>query len=305
MERKTFNLIETKADDEGNFTALASVFGNVDSVGDRMLPGSFQKTLEAWRKSGDPIPVILSHNWADPFAMVGKADPRAVYEDDRGLVVQGTLDLENEVARQVHKLMKDRLLKGWSFGYTVPKGGQRQRNGANEVSEVDLVEVGPTLKGANSEARLESIKSALHKETEAPPRPVEAPETPEEDAPAEETPPSPEPVPPPDDEPTPEEASAPALALSDEQMDDLAARIAKLVEPSLSTAEPKASNPSRVRARDSLRRRSLDAALEIQSDGWSNAEPPPQPPPEQKPDLPDQGSLRRQSREALMSVLTD
>lgn len=166
MERKTFNLIETKANGDGSFTALASVFGNVDHVGDRMMPGAFAKTLERWRSSGDPIPVILSHQWEDPNYVVGKADPRAVYEDERGLVVQGQLDLSNPIGKQVHKLMKERLLKGWSFGYTVPQGGQGQKNGANEVTEVDLVEVGPTLKGANPEAHLEAIKSALEEERE-------------------------------------------------------------------------------------------------------------------------------------------
>jgi Caudovirus prohead serine protease len=47
--------------------------------------------------------------------------------------------------------MKERRLAGWSFGYTLREGVQARRNGINEVSEVDLVEVGPTLKGANRE----------------------------------------------------------------------------------------------------------------------------------------------------------
>lgn len=162
MQRKTFSLIETKAEGDGTFTALASVFGNVDLVGDRMMPGSFTKTLDAWRKSGDPIPVILSHQWDDPFALIGKADPRAVMETERGLLVQGQMDMDNEVARQVHKLMRERLLKGWSFGYTVPDGGQKRNDGANEVTEVDLIEVGPTLKGANPEAQLEAVKAIDH-----------------------------------------------------------------------------------------------------------------------------------------------
>lgn len=160
MQTKTFELIESKADPEtGTFTALASVFGNVDLVGDRMMPGSFQNTLAKWRASGDPIPVILSHKWDDPWATVGEADPRAVLETDRGLLVQGQLDLDNPLAKQVHKLMSRGLLKGWSFGYTVPAGGQRHKNGANEILEVDLVEVGPTLKGANPEAQLQAVKS--------------------------------------------------------------------------------------------------------------------------------------------------
>lgn len=157
---KTANLVEVKANDAGEFTALAAVFGNVDLVGDRMVKGSFANTLDRWRKSGDPIPVILSHQHDDPMALIGEADPRGVYESDEGLVVQGRLDLQdNPTAKQVHKLMKKRLLKGWSFAYTVPEGGQKMVDGVNEVNEVDLIEVGPTLKGANPEARLEAIKA--------------------------------------------------------------------------------------------------------------------------------------------------
>ena len=43
----------------------------------------------------------------------------------------------------------------------MPPGGQERRNGVNEVSEVDLIEVGPTLRGANAEAQLQAVKTAL------------------------------------------------------------------------------------------------------------------------------------------------
>jgi HK97 family phage prohead protease len=168
LKRKTFELLEVKTDEDGqqpgSFSALASVFGNVDHVGDRVMPGAFSKTLKKWRESGRPLPVILSHLWDNPFALVGKADPRAVIETEDGLLVQGTLDIEgNDTAKQVHKLMKEGLMTGWSFGYTVPDGGERlnDKDGANEITEIDLVEVGPTLKGANPEARLQEVKSAL------------------------------------------------------------------------------------------------------------------------------------------------
>ncbi len=165
MRHKTFELLEVKAEGgEGQFTALASVFGNVDLVGDKMMPGAFSKTLEDWRQSGDPIPVVLSHQWDDPMAYVGKADPAQVVETDQGLQVNGTLDTSNPVGKQVYSLMKQRLIKGWSFGYTVPEGGEERKDGVNEVSQVELIEVGPTLKGANPEAQLQAIKSALEAE---------------------------------------------------------------------------------------------------------------------------------------------
>lgn len=160
MQVKAFPLIKAEADPEtGSFTALASVFGNVDSVGDRMIKGAFEETLKARRLSGKPLPIVFSHSWDDPMKFIGKADPHAVFESDEGLVVQGMLDLENPIAKQVHKLMKDGLVNDWSFGYTVPKGGQKRNNGANEVSEVQLFEAGPTLKGANEQAQLQAVKS--------------------------------------------------------------------------------------------------------------------------------------------------
>lgn len=168
MRHKTATVEIKSAGDAGEFVALASVFGNVDLVGDRMLPGAFTKTLERWRESGDPIPVVLSHQWDDPMAYVGKADPNKVVETEQGLVVNGTLDTSTPVSKQVHKLMKDGLIKGWSFGYTVPEGGEEFKNGANEVSEVDLIEVGPTLKGANPEARSLAVKALEQTEDDEP-----------------------------------------------------------------------------------------------------------------------------------------
>jgi HK97 family phage prohead protease len=164
MDHKTFELLETKAidDETGTFSALASVFNNVDRVGDKMLPGSFTKTLDAWRKKGKPLPVILSHNWDDPHAYVGEADPRAVFEDGRGLVVQGQMYMNEDLGRKVYELMKKGILTGWSFGYQVT---DQVKNGkVNEIKEVELFEVGPTLVGANPEAQLQEIKSVLQAE---------------------------------------------------------------------------------------------------------------------------------------------
>ena len=36
----------------GEFTALVSVFGNVDSYGDVVQPGAFERTLKEWSASG-------------------------------------------------------------------------------------------------------------------------------------------------------------------------------------------------------------------------------------------------------------
>src|SRR5690348_14764360 len=94
METKDFPVEIKSADSEaGTFEALVSAFGNVDLVGDRVQPGAFTKTLENFRSKGQPIPVVLSHQWDDPMYHIGAADPANVKQTPAGLVVQGKLDI--------------------------------------------------------------------------------------------------------------------------------------------------------------------------------------------------------------------
>ncbi len=164
MDHKTYELAECKADEQtGTFQALASVFGNVDRGGDRMMPGAFAKTLEDRRVSGKALPIVWSHNHGDLEAFIGKADPRAIYEDERGLVVQGQLDMDDPSARKARKLMQDGMV-GWSFGYRTVKE-KKAKDGANEIFEVELFETGPTMVGMNPVA--DGQRGARHREPAA------------------------------------------------------------------------------------------------------------------------------------------
>ena len=164
MEHKSFQILDAKADegDAGTFEATVAVFGNVDRGGDRINPGAFKNTLAQWALSGDPIPVILSHQWNDPMAHIGVVEDAK--ETNAGLWVKGKLDIaDNPVARQVHRLMVRRSLKEFSFGYDIAKGGsKRGKDGVLDLNELELAEVGPTLKGMNPSTELHAVKSALH-----------------------------------------------------------------------------------------------------------------------------------------------
>jgi hypothetical protein len=163
---KVYEMAEFKAlpstEGEGRFTALVSVYGNVDLQGDRVMKGAFDASLRKWGKSGDPIPICWSHDWSDPFAHIGYADARDVTETDRGLLVKGQLDVDtNPFAKQVYDLMKQRRIKEFSFAYDI-QDERRGKDGANELLQLGIIEVGPTLKGANPDTELLSVKSALH-----------------------------------------------------------------------------------------------------------------------------------------------
>lgn len=159
-----FGLASFKAADNlGEFEALVSVFNNVDLGGDRVLPGAFTKSLEQWSSSGDPIPVIWNHQWDNPLAHIGKVGTAT--ETDEGLLVKGKLDLDNSFAAQVHRLLSERRVKELSFGYNVVDG--EQKDGAFNLKELDLIEVGPTLKGMNPATQLLAVKSYSQAEFKA------------------------------------------------------------------------------------------------------------------------------------------
>lgn len=158
MKTKTYQA-QVKATDDGDagtFEALVSVFGNVDHAGDRVMPGAFAKSLERWSESGDPIPVVFSHRWDDLDAHIGKV--LQAEETDDGLLVTAQLDVEeDEAAAKVHRLLKDRRIREFSFAYDV-LDEKKADDGANELLELDVIELGPTLKGMNPETVLVGAK---------------------------------------------------------------------------------------------------------------------------------------------------
>lgn len=150
--------------DQGQFVALVSVFGNKDSVGDVVMPGAFTDTLAQWKASGNPIPVIWSHDWADPFSHIGYA--LDAQETDAGLQITGQLDMDNAKAEQVFRLLKSGRVTQFSFAYDVEEGAwvestsDGQAESHYELRKLKLHEVGPTLVGANQETELLAVKAA-------------------------------------------------------------------------------------------------------------------------------------------------
>jgi HK97 family phage prohead protease len=157
--KRAFEVASFKAADpaSGQFEALVSVFGNIDLGGDRVVKGAFAKSLARWDESGDPIPVIWNHMWDNPEAHIGKVAPGDAAETDDGLLVKGQLDMDNPFAAQVYRLLAERRVKEFSFGYSVTDA--ERKDGALNLLDLDLFEVGPTLKGMNPATELLAVKA--------------------------------------------------------------------------------------------------------------------------------------------------
>lgn len=154
----------TAADDatmqDGQFIALASVFNNIDSVGDVVMPGAFADDLKSWQESGDPIPVLWGHQMSDPHMNIGAV--LTAEETDAGLQVKAQLDLDNPTAQQVYRMLKGRRVSKMSFAYDIDDGAPAQRDGKDvfELRKLKLHEVSVVQIPANPAATVQQVKEA-------------------------------------------------------------------------------------------------------------------------------------------------
>lgn len=150
----------------GIHEAIVSVFGNVDYHGDRIVAGAFAGFLSRLEAGADPLPVIFSHQWNDLASHIGYVlEAKELLPGDAllptelralgGLWVKFRLDIDdaNTWAPTIDRHLNRRTIKEFSFAYDV-LDERRGSDGANELLELDVFEVGPTLKGANPSTAL-------------------------------------------------------------------------------------------------------------------------------------------------------
>lgn len=164
-EERTANVIE--------FYAVA-FSSRPDKQGDRIDPGAVDEWLDAFYKAGQPLAISFTHaavrNTSDPFAIVGyaPADPQHVWKDSYGLRVRAYLDtLTNDTAAQVYTLAKRGIVKGASVAYVVPDGGEKRLgDGSTLITRMEILEAGPCLDPANTDAFVVAVKAMFGDEVE-------------------------------------------------------------------------------------------------------------------------------------------
>lgn len=149
----------------GIFEGYASVFGNVDSYGDKVLKGAFRKSLaKSFPNDGAGIPCYWSHRMDDPEFILGKT--LSAVEDDHGLKVRVSLDLDNPKAAAAYRALKAGAVNQMSFAYEVvdshfvPEKGAKF-GGVNELRELNIFEVSVVQIGANTATSIDMVKSAM------------------------------------------------------------------------------------------------------------------------------------------------
>lgn len=152
MKTKDFALHVKDVSEEGIFTGYGSIFGNVDSYGEKVVAGAFGESLAKHRQEGTKPLMLWQHNANEP---IGVWDDLA--EDGKGLKGTGRFVMETSKGREVHALLKAGAIRGLSIGYreieAEPDGNIRL------LKKLDLMEISVVSFPANRRARVESVKS--------------------------------------------------------------------------------------------------------------------------------------------------
>jgi HK97 family phage prohead protease len=155
METKQISLPQAEIKFAGAafaFSGYASAFGGVDSYGDTIEKGAYEKTLS--ERNGRPIRMRWNH-YGD---VIGKWTN--MYEDDRGLYVEGELTPGHSKAADVFALLKHGAIDGLSIGYRVNAFEQINQD-RRLLKEIDLIEISVVEEPADLNARIGEVKSAL------------------------------------------------------------------------------------------------------------------------------------------------
>jgi HK97 family phage prohead protease len=144
--------------DDGTFEGYGSIFGNVDSYGEVVMPGAFTASLVAGRQRGSTVKMLWQH---DPSQPIGIWQDLA--EDAKGLYVKGKL-LKDDVrqATETYALLKADALDGLSIGYReIEVSPHPDKTGIVQLKKLDLKEVSVVTFAANDRARVTDVKQMI------------------------------------------------------------------------------------------------------------------------------------------------
>jgi HK97 family phage prohead protease len=144
--------------DEGVFEAVIST-ASIDREKDIVEPAGMVAALKRWNR---PIPLAWNHS-TDAEDIIGSVEPMTAREvaglNGGEVVVQGTVDLESKRGGEAWRSFKSGTI-GFSYGYLVPEGGAKAREGGgSHITELDVFEITATPTPMNNDTRVLSVKA--------------------------------------------------------------------------------------------------------------------------------------------------
>lgn len=147
--------IKAAPDESGVFEGYGSVFGNIDSYGEKVAPGAFSPSLVRWKREGS-MPLMLWQH--DSYQPIGVWEDMA--EDGKGLYVKGRLLTQVTKGAEALALLKAGAVRGLSIGFRTLDSERDDATGVVTLKEIDLFEVSIVSFPANRRARVDQVKAS-------------------------------------------------------------------------------------------------------------------------------------------------
>ena len=148
---------EVKSDALGVFSGYASIFGNEDQGNDIVQKGAFTKSLT--QRPAPKVKMLFQHKTDEPIGVFEK-----IYEDQKGLYVQGRLAMKTQKGKETYELLKMGALDGMSIVFKADpqkQGYNENKRGVRTLKEVDLMEISLVTFPMNEQAMVQSVKGNL------------------------------------------------------------------------------------------------------------------------------------------------
>ena len=158
IDKKEYRAKDILSFDEeaGTVEAVFSVFNEVDSDGDVVLPKSIRSGY------GDKgVAMVWGHDWKN---IIGKGK---IIQDDDKAVFKGSFNLNTNAGKEAYETVKAMSdLQQWSFGFEVldSEVGMFQKDGGEEkevryLKDLKVWEVSPVMVGANQNTGTVMLKN--------------------------------------------------------------------------------------------------------------------------------------------------
>lgn len=137
--------------EQGEVQGYGSIFGNIDSYGERVLPGAFSRSIAQFKLT-NTVPLMLwQHRPTEPIGQW-----TAISEDQIGLRLVGKFNLNTTRGRDAYEHVRAGDINGLSIGYNEIRA--KANGDVRELLELELLETSIVSLPANPRARVTGVK---------------------------------------------------------------------------------------------------------------------------------------------------
>jgi len=136
--------------EEGEIEGYASVFDELDRNGDIVERHAFAKSIEEFSQGKKPK-LLWQHDTSKPIGIIDE-----LKEDDHGLFVRAHLLMDLPKAKEIHLLLKNKAVDGFSIGYRIRD--HFTKNNKKHLTDIELLEVSIVTFPACESATIEAVK---------------------------------------------------------------------------------------------------------------------------------------------------